>query len=121
MILWSIKITLLSVILIFIIHNLFGFFKDTLTTPKIKDLVNKPQKRYDEIINTIEKNKSNKKTIDKPKQSDSGINKVQMKDELKHFLSEIKNKEPQGGSIQSSNSFESSNTFNGNDYQNAYE
>ena len=44
-----------------------------------------------------------------------------MKDELKHFLSEIKNKEPQGGSIQSSNSFESSNTFNGNDYQNAYE
>ena len=120
MILWSIKITLLSVILILIIHNLFGFFKDTLTTPKIKDLVNKPQKRYDEIIKTIEKNKSKNKVFDKPKQPDSGINKVQMKDELKHFLSEIKNKPETGNAIQSSNSFESSNTFKGNDYHNAY-
>ena len=57
MIFWSIKVTILSLILIFVFHNLYGFFKNTLTTPKIKDLVNKPQKRYDEIINTIKKEK----------------------------------------------------------------
>ena len=45
MLFWSIKIVVLSLILIFVIHNLFTFFKTTLTTPKIKDLVNKPEQK----------------------------------------------------------------------------
>ena len=53
MIFWSIKVTILSLILIFVFHNLYGFFKHTLTTPKIKDLVNKPQKKYDEIKSSL--------------------------------------------------------------------
>lgn len=136
MILWSIKIILLSAILIFIVHNLFGFFKDTLTTPKVKDLVNKPQQRYNEILNTIEKNKpkintSVNRNINAPrpqevsnnsleKNSNTTIDKSQMKDELKHFLSEIKNKPVDSGGIQSVGNFESSNAFGGNDYENAY-
>ena len=53
------------------------------------------------------------------------IDKTQMKDELKHFLNEIKNKPMQTSSnpssIQSVDSFENSNAFIGNSYQNAYE
>ena len=55
MILWSIKIILLSIILIFVLHNLFGFFKDTLTTPKVKDLVQQPTASYKNIEELIAK------------------------------------------------------------------
>ena len=136
MIFWSIKVTILSLILIFVFHNLYGFFKHTLTTPKIKDLVNKPQKKYDEIINTIQKGKTEEI---KETPIASSIPKTDMKDELKHFLSEIKNKPsmtppfPNGGcnrnqtgndGFQSSDSFTISTSGNigsvGNDYASAY-
>jgi len=139
MILWSIKILILSIILIFVSHNLFGFFKDTLTTPKVKDLVNKPQQQYNDILNTIKKyNNNTKQSVSKSvnnvntannvtqnSKQETMIDKTQMKDELKHFLSEIKNKPMQPSSnpssIQSVDSFENSNAFIGNSYQNAYE
>jgi hypothetical protein len=53
MIFWSIRIIIISVIFIYLIHSLFLFFKDTLTTPKIKDLVNIPNK-YQYIQKIIE-------------------------------------------------------------------
>ena len=139
MILWSIKILILSIILIFVSHNLFGFFKDTLTTPKVKDLVNKPQQQYNDILNTIKKyNNNTKQSVSKSvnnvntannvtqnSKQQTMIDKTQMKDELKHFLNEIKNKPMQSSSnpssIQSVDSFENSNAFIGNSYQNAYE
>ena len=139
MILWSIKILILSIILIFVSHNLFGFFKDTLTTPKVKDLVNKPQQQYNDILNTIKKyNNNTKQSVSKSvnnvntannvtqnSKQETMIDKTQMKDELKHFLNEIKNKPMQSSSnpssIQSVDSFENSNAFIGNSYQNAYE
>ena len=112
MIFWSIKVTILSLILIFVFHNLYGFFKNTLTTPKIKDLVNKPQKKYDEIINTIKKEKT-QEIREKPSTS---IPKTDMKDELKHFLSEIKNKPASSipdnrNGMNGNNSFQSSDSF----------
>ena len=148
MILWSIKILILSIILIFVSHNLFGFFKDTLTTPKVKDLVNKPQQQYNDIMNTIKKyNNNTKQSLSKSVNNVNNVNtvnnvtqnskqqtmidKTQMKDELKHFLNEIKNKPMQSSSnlssssnpssVQSIDSFENSNAFIGNSYQNAYE
>jgi hypothetical protein len=53
----TLKWTFISLLLIFLMHYLYNFFKNTLTTPKIKDLVNKPSERYNEILNTI--NRSN--------------------------------------------------------------
>ena len=47
------KIIILSFILILIIHNIYLFFQKTLTIPKIKDLVIKPNEQYKEIYNTI--------------------------------------------------------------------
>jgi len=44
---------IISIILIFLVHNLINFFKNTLTIPKIKDLVNSPGQKYEDIFNII--------------------------------------------------------------------
>ena len=79
---WVIKITIVSIILIFLIHHLINFFKSTLTVPKIKDLVNTPQK-YENMYNIIKQNsKTDYTMIDLlPKEE-----KPTMKNELKNFL-----------------------------------
>ena len=55
---WVIQITVISTILIFLVHHLINFFKSTLTVPKIKDLVNTPSIKYENMYNII-KNKDN--------------------------------------------------------------
>lgn len=56
---WIIQISIISIIFIFLVHHLFGFFKTTLTVPKIKDLVNSPSQKYQNIFDTINMNSSN--------------------------------------------------------------
>jgi len=53
MLLWIIQITFISIILIFLVHYLINFFKSTLTVPKIKDLVNTPNQKYQSMYNII--------------------------------------------------------------------
>jgi len=53
---WVIQITVISIILIFLVHHLINFFKSTLTVPKIKDLVNTPTQKYENMYNIIQKN-----------------------------------------------------------------
>lgn len=92
MLAWLIQISIISIVFIFIVHNLIGFFKSTLTVPKIKDLVNTPSQKYQDIFDTIA-HKDNKVSyteldllptdtsiLSLPTQSSS------MKDELKSFL-----------------------------------
>ena len=55
MLTWIIKISLISITLIFLVHHLIGFFKTTLTVPKIKDLVNSPTQKYQGMFDTISK------------------------------------------------------------------
>jgi hypothetical protein len=50
---WIIQITIISIILIFLVHHLINFFKSVLTVPKIKDLVNTPNEKYKNIYETI--------------------------------------------------------------------
>ena len=94
---WIIQITIISIVLIFLVHYLFNFFKETLTVPKIKDLVNVPNKKYENMYNIISKNDepANYTSIDllpsqpfenvKPK-SDESHDADSMKNELKSFL-----------------------------------
>ena len=56
---WIIQISIISIVLIFLVHYLFNFFKETLTVPKIKDLVNVPNKKYENMFNIISKNNEN--------------------------------------------------------------
>jgi hypothetical protein len=92
---WIIQISLISIIFIFLVHHLIIFFKSTLTVPKIKDLVNSPNQKYQHIYDTI-LNKSSSM----PSESSIGYTNVEllplnndsMKDELKSFLKKQLNK-----------------------------
>ena len=112
---WILQITIISIVLIFLVHYLFNFFKSTLTVPKIKDLVNSPTQKYENMFNIISKN--NSKTInnnddnygDNNNDNDNDYNnaeieytltdllptqqpKTDMKNELKNFLKKQMNK-----------------------------
>lgn len=95
MLAWVIQMTLVSLILIFIIHHLINFFKSTLTVPKIKDLVNNPNKKYDDIYNVIssqntetsrEQTNFNKNNFSYNEDDLLPKNETDMKNELKNFL-----------------------------------
>ncbi len=82
--------TIISLILIFVTHNLFNFLKDTLTIPKVKDLIEQPLMRYkniEEIINTGNNidTGTNIDIANEPIRVDSD-----MKLELKNFFHELK-------------------------------
>jgi len=89
---WIIQISIISIIFIFLVHHLLMFFKTTLTVPKIKDLVNSPTQKYQNIYDTIShKSNSNSYTaIDLlPPGTDTALPddmNINMKDELKSFL-----------------------------------
>lgn len=78
MLLWTLQSIVISLILIVLIHYLFYFFKNTLTVPKVKDLVNKPRERYNEVISTLNNEK------------DTIPNKNDMDNELQNFLNDLK-------------------------------
>lgn len=116
MLAWIIQISIISIIFIFLVHHLFGFFKSTLTVPKIKDLVNSPSQKYQNIFDTISLGNMNTNTnLNLNNENDSSINnpnsytaidllppspsqndvvtKDMMKDELKSFLKKQLNTE----------------------------
>lgn len=54
MFLWLLHITVLSVLGIFLVHHSFLFLQSVFTTPKIKDLVEAPERKYKRIYETIQ-------------------------------------------------------------------
>ena len=50
-----IQTAILSILFIFMVHNIIYFFKDNLTIPKTKDLVSLTEKKYDEIYNLMKR------------------------------------------------------------------
>ncbi len=78
--------TIISVIFIFVVHYLISFFKNTLTVPKIKDLVNSPSQKYQDIFNTISHSQSSYTSIDLLPSAIENTGGNSMKDELKSFL-----------------------------------
>ena len=77
MLFWIIQQTIISIILIISVHYIYIFFKNNLTIPKTKDLVNKPTEQYKQIYNSI---KTNKETSH------------EMKKELKNYLKTLHSK-----------------------------
>jgi hypothetical protein len=88
---WIIQITIISIVLIFLVHHLINFFKSTLTVPKIKDLVNTPTQKYKNMYSIINQDKTTNNNLDLaneytlidllPKKDEPN-----MKSELKNFL-----------------------------------
>lgn len=88
--------SIISVVIILVIHHLYIYFKETLTTPKVKDLVNKPTLRYNDMYDII-KGKSHTQPqpqtstpISYSKSSSSGSS--SMKNELKSYMKSLLNK-----------------------------
>ena len=125
---WIIQITIISITIIFLVHYLFNFFKATLTVPKIKDLVNVPNKKYENMYNIISKNsESNESTnytdidllpnqnlenIDPKwdKSSDTNLMKTELKSFFKKQLKESSN------DISSLSSTPNSSSYSYSDY-----
>jgi hypothetical protein len=109
---WIIQITVISIILVFLVHHLINFFKATLTVPKIKDLVNAPAQKYENMLNII-KNNSNANTfneytiVDLLPKSDEPT----MKNELKSFLKKQLNSPNMGTDISALDSMTSVNSY----------
>jgi len=77
--------TIISLILIMLAHHLFIFFKDTLTVPKVKDLVQQPTASYKNIEELI-----SQETTASITSNDKDIDTNEMRDELKSFFKELK-------------------------------
>jgi hypothetical protein len=95
---WIFKVSIVSFLFIFLLHYLYSFFKTTLTSPKIKDLVNKPMRKYDSIYDSLQNNQSYIEETEGINISNSLHSnnlytqnpvKQNMKDELKKYLSEL--------------------------------
>ena len=101
--------TIIYTILIALVHYLYLFFKNNLTTPKVIDLVNRPTEVYKKMY-TTSKNESN-------------ITSNDMKNELKDYFKNLK-KTPtttKSTNIQhTSSSSEPSEMFNSQSFSNTF-
>ena len=100
MLYWIIQITIISIVIIFLVHNIINFFKSMLTVPKIKDLVNVPTQKYEHMYNIINNNNNNNniKQLEQPTTNTLSSNEytlidllptndeTNMKTDLKKFL-----------------------------------
>ena len=110
MLFFIIKNIFVSLVFIVSIHTIFIYFKENLTIPKTKDLVNKPAIEYEKIKREIEKSKN--ENINKKLSTDR--TQINMKDELKDYLSQLNNNNdstPIESTIQVNNPFNDKNNF----------
>ena len=107
---WIIKVSILSFILIFLLHYLYSFFVSTLTVPKVKDLVTLPQEKYDKMFHSLHdthySTTTDSNVIINGNNGNNGNNTQSMKEDLINFLKDIGSK-PQP-SINTSGAFGSS-------------
>ena len=108
---WIIQMSVISLILIVLVHYLFTFFKTNLTIPKVKDLVNKPQKQYEALFDTM-KDTTIHHRISEPEYTNindnvkSDVSKsesISMKNELKNYLKELSESKKTNGLTSSLN------------------
>jgi len=97
---WIIQMSIISLILIILVHYLFTFFMTNLTIPKVKDLVNKPQEQYEVLYNTMR---------EQPKPQNNSSDNESMKTELKNYLKELSDKNKGNNNNNNNNT----NTVNG--------
>ena len=96
------KWILISLTLIFLIHHFYNFLMNTLTVPKIKDLVNKPTQQYRDIYATIAKAMPAANGMQNangmPTANTNGMpapNNAGIADELSSFLNDLKKTAPE--------------------------
>jgi len=93
---WVIQSMIVSFVIIFVLHNLYIFFKETLTVPKMKDLVKRPQQKYDTLFREL-RNMQNQESnsIHAVGNNSNDPSNDAMKNELKRYLMELNAPEPE--------------------------
>ena len=86
---WIIKVSILSLIFIFLLHYLYSFFVSTLTVPKVKDLVTLPQEKYNEMFHLLQQQSFQQRTNDNNEFNATAMTQQSMKEDLIHFLKDI--------------------------------
>lgn len=71
-----IQTIILSVVLIFTVHYIFDYLKDTLTIYKSNNVLHKHNQKYQEILNIMKTHDNSSNTNNEPS----------MKEQLKNFL-----------------------------------
>ena len=74
------KTIILSLSLIFLCHYLFNYLQATFTVPKVKDMINRPNEKYETIMKIV-------KNENKIKEQETS-----MKNELDTYINEINSK-----------------------------
>ena len=106
---WTLQWVIISLVLITLLHYLYSFFKNTLTIPKIKDLVTRPNDAYNEIMSTIQERQHLRPAYTQqhnPTQNDDS-----MQDELKNFLDELKKPKNTGSNTTTTANIENKNNM----------
>tara|TARA_Y100000588_G_C14184136_1_gene895078 strand:+ start:91 stop:429 length:339 start_codon:yes stop_codon:yes gene_type:complete len=101
------KTAVISLILIILVHSLYNFLKTNLTIPKIKDLVNKPDIRYKEIFNKIQKKNNNGCNPIANNKNDNN-----MKNELKKYIKSLSKEKEKPSKIEPVGSLLGQSMFN---------
>lgn len=78
---WILQIILISIILIILTHHTLIYLKDSLTVPKVKDMIHAPSKQYEEMHKIIQND-----FLNETKNETKNEMKNEMKNELKNFL-----------------------------------
>jgi len=88
----------MSAVFIFLVHHLIQYFKETLTIPKLKDLVDRPKEQYEKINMIIHSNNSSNGSnysntsysledlLPSPKQNNDSLDGNAMKNTLKEYM-----------------------------------
>lgn len=92
MLIWILQQIIISLVVIALIHSIYNFLQSNLTTPKVRDLVNKPTKQYEEIYKSFK---------DKPDENNDNSS-SSMKNELQNYLKELSNKKEPPKKIENS-------------------
>jgi len=100
---WIAQTTIVSIILILLIHHLIHFFKSTLTVPKVKDMFNSPIHKYETMFQSLKENENNNNNLEEREKNylPTTIPKPDvesMKNELKTFLKQQQQNQNQSGS-----------------------
>ena len=86
-----IKWVLISLILILLIHYLYYYLKNTLTVPKVRDLIYKPQMQYNELLKYSEIDKKENKEEEDNNNDKKYLEEDEMSAELKKYVEELNN------------------------------
>jgi uncharacterized protein YerC len=99
--LWFIQISLASLVIIFVLHKLYAFFKDMLTVPKIKDMVKRPQQKYETLFREL-RNRGQDFDVNHEINANANANtntntntNAAMKNELKRYLMDLNSQQSQ--------------------------